>query len=209
MVRIKVCGITELEDALCAVELGAWALGFIFYPGSKRYIEPRRAAEIIERVPPFVTTVGVFVNQDRNHILRALDVARFDVCQLHGDEPPSLCRELPVKTIKAFRIGGRLDPAGVEAYPCDAVLFDTAAPGGWGGTGRRFDWTLLRGVPRTRPLILSGGLDPDNVGRAVREVSPYAVDVCSGVEIRPGKKSADKIKRFIEAVNEENSRHAT
>ncbi|MCH8029708.1 MAG: phosphoribosylanthranilate isomerase [Candidatus Dadabacteria bacterium] len=204
MVRVKICGITNMQDAGSAVEGGADALGFVFYSSSKRYIEPEEAGEIITSLPPFVTPVGVFVNAPLDEITRIQSVARFQICQLHGDEPPQFCASLPMKTIKAIRVADKLDTDELASYPVAALLFDTRSEQGYGGTGMSFDWKLLNGVESPKPVILSGGLTPVNVAAAIEAVRPYGVDVSSGVEEYPGKKDHLKIKKFIEAAKNEN-----
>ncbi|HHW42965.1 phosphoribosylanthranilate isomerase [Desulfofundulus thermobenzoicus] len=201
MIRVKICGITDLETALLAAEAGADALGFVF-AGSPRYIAPETARRISRALPPFVTRVGVFVDAPLETIREMVHFCSLDAVQLHGQEPPEYCRLLPCRVIKAFRIedgGGLPDFAG---YPADAFLVDTAVPGKAGGTGRTFNWQLVAGLNLPRPLILAGGLNPENVGRAVSTVRPYGVDVSSGVERdgRPGIKDPDKIRRFIAAA---------
>lgn len=203
MVRIKICGITNVEDALLSVDLGANALGFVFYKGSKRYIEPENAKSIISKLPPFVTTVGVFANQDLDEIKKIKEKAGFDAFQLHGDESPDFCMKLKGKVIKAIRVKDSIDPKEIESYPTQAILFDNYSTEAYGGTGETFGWEILRGFDTSKKIILSGGLTPENVAQAVKIVNPYAVDVSSGVEENPGKKNPDKLKRFIKAVRNE------
>ncbi len=200
MTRIKICGITNIEDALLASNLGADALGFIFYPESKRFIEPERAGEIISSLPPFITTVGVFVNQGLDEINSVRDKTGIGLVQLHGDESPEFCAELPFNAVKALRIKEPSDIARVELYPQEAILFDKYSDDAYGGTGESFTWDWLQDLKTTKSIILSGGLTPDNVGEAIGKVSPYAVDVSSGVEGSPGNKNADKMRQFIQAV---------
>lgn len=200
MIRIKVCGITNLEDALAAVELGADALGFIFYTGSSRYIEPAAAGRIISVLPPFISTVGVFVDQAPDEIKAVRETAGIDTVQLHGDESPELCAMIPHRVIKAVRVKDSVDTAEVELYPVQAILFDKHSDDMYGGTGSSFDWDILKGLNISKKIILSGGLTPENVSRAVGIVSPYGVDVSSGVEDSPGKKDHMKLRKFIEAV---------
>ncbi len=204
MVRIKICGITNIEDALLSVDLGANALGFVFYKESKRYIKPDNAKSIISKLPPFVTTVGVFANQDLDEIKKIKENAGFDVFQLHGDESPDFCMKLEGKVIKAIRVKENIDPKEVESYPTQAILFDNYSTEAYGGTGETFGWEILKGFDTSKKIILSGGLTPENVAKAIRIVKPYAVDVSSGVEENPGKKNPDKLKRFIKAVKNEN-----
>ena len=203
MVKIKICGITNLTDAEAAADCGADALGFIFYKGSKRYVEPRRAGEIIACLPPFITTVGVFVNQSTEEIKAIRDLSGFDMAQLHGDESPGFCESLPMGVIKVVRLRDRGDLGTLESYNVSAFLFDTYSEDSYGGTAETFDWDLINDLGSKRPVILSGGLNSDNVAEAIGRVKPYGVDVSSGVEESPGKKDADKIKRFIEEARNE------
>jgi phosphoribosylanthranilate isomerase len=204
MVRIKICGITNIEDALLAVDLGANALGFIFYKESKRYIEPDNALSIISRIPPFITTVGVFVNQDLDEIINVRDKVGFDAFQLHGDESASFCKKLGKNVIKTVRVKDKINTEEIESYPVRAILFDSYSTKDYGGTGESFSWGVLRGIDLSKKVILSGGLTPENVVNAIQIVNPYAVDVSSGVEDYPGKKNPERLKRFIEAARNEN-----
>jgi len=200
MVRVKVCGITNAVDALQAVELGADALGFIFYKGSKRYIDPRDAHRIISSLPPFISSVGVFVNQTVPEIKGAVETSGVDTVQLHGDETPEFCAMLPYKLIKAVRVKDTVNSDQVELYPVRAILFDKHTDEMYGGTGTSFDWGVLKGINISKKVILSGGLTPENVSRAIEIVKPYGVDVSTGVEDSPGKKNHMKMRKFIEAV---------
>jgi phosphoribosylanthranilate isomerase len=200
MVRVKVCGITNAVDASRAVELGADALGFIFYKGSKRFIDPRDARPIISTLPPFISAVGVFVNQGIPEIIEAVAVSGIDTVQLHGDETPEFCAMLPYKLIKAVRVQETVNTAEVELYPVRAILFDKHSDESYGGTGMSFDWGALRDIKLSKKLILSGGLTPENVSLAIEIVKPYGVDVSTGVEDSPGKKNHAKMRKFIEAV---------
>jgi len=201
MVKVKICGITNKEDALLAVKLGADALGFIFAPSPRR-ITPRRAKEIIEILPPFIDRVGVFVNEE---ISRVKDIAKFcclTTLQFHGDESPGYCTKFHQKIIKSFSVKGEV-PRGISDYRVDAYLLDAFCEKKRGGTGKTFNWEIARKVKKLNfPLILSGGLTPDNVKEAIRKVKPYAVDVVSGVEASPGKKSKEKLREFIQKVKE-------
>ncbi len=202
MTRVKVCGITNSEDALCAVGLGASALGFVFYKKSPRFIRPEDAGEIIRQIPPFVTKVGVFVNAGADYLREAKDVAGFDVYQLHGDETPEFCAAFGENYIKAIRVkdAGSLD--AIDLYDTDSFLFDAYSPDAYGGTGENFSWDVLsRRNLEHKFVILSGGLNSDNVREAIRAVNPYAVDVSSGVEGSPGIKDHLKLKRFMEAAS--------
>lgn len=200
MVRVKVCGITNSDDAFRAVELGVDALGFIFYKGSKRFIDPRDAYPIISSLPPFVSSVGVFVNQGPDEIREAVETSGVNTVQLHGDETPEFCAMLPYKLIKAVRVKDTLNTEEVELYPVLAILFDKHTDEMYGGTGTSFDWGVLKGIAISKKVILSGGLTPENVSRAIETVRPYGVDVSTGVEDSPGKKNHMKMRKFIEAV---------
>lgn len=198
--RVKVCGITRFEDALAACEAGADALGFNFALEAKakgRYIAPEAAAEIIGRLPPFVTVVAVCVNEPPDRLREYL---RFvDYVQLHGDESPEDCREVGHRAIKAFRAGPHFSVEGMARYESAAAfLLDAYVPGHSGGTGRTCDWNAARQATTvSRPLILAGGLTPENVAEAVRTVRPYGVDTAGGVESEPGKKDHERIRDFI------------
>lgn len=200
MVRVKICGITNIDDAFRAADLGADALGFIFYNGSKRFIDPRDAHPIISSLPPFVSTVGVFVNQGPDEIRESVETSGVDTVQLHGDETPEFCAMLPYKLIKAVRVKDTVNTEEVELYPVLAILFDKHADEMYGGTGKSFDWGVLAGINISRKVILSGGLTPENVSQAIEIVKPYGVDVSTGVEDSPGKKNHIKMRKFIEAV---------
>ena len=201
MRRVKVCGITNSEDALCAVRLGAMALGFVFYDKSPRFISPEDAGEIISQIPPFVTKVGVFVNAEADYLRWARDVAGFDIYQFHGDETPEFCAAFGKNYIKAIRVKDAESLSAVDLYDTDAFLFDTYSPDAYGGTGENFSWDVLSGRKlEGKFVILSGGLNSDNVRDAIRAVNPYAVDVSSGVENSPGVKDHLKLERFMEAA---------
>ncbi len=199
---IKICGITRLKDALLAVELGAAALGFNFYKPSPRYIEPREASKIIQKLPPFVTAVGVFANEkDAARVRRVARGARVRAVQLHGPAPSLAGR--PFKNfllIRAVAVGEKFNPRRLKKLACDAILLDTADAALFGGTGKSFDWNFARNLSEHLPVILAGGLTPENVGRAIRKVRPFAVDVASGVESSPGVKDEKKLRKFFAAV---------
>ena len=200
--RIKICGITNLADARLAVDLGADALGFIFYRPSQRSVTPSLAAEICAALPPFVAKVGVFVNESAARIQQVVTECRLDAIQLHGEELPAFCRSWPVKVIKAIRVRDADSLRAAAEYDVDALLLDTYTAEQRGGTGQAFDWALARQAKTLvrPPLILSGGLTPENVGDAIHQVAPFAVDVASGVEAEPGRKDPEKLRKFFKAV---------
>jgi phosphoribosylanthranilate isomerase len=198
---VKICGITRVEDALAAARLGAHALGFIFYAQSPRHVAPQRAAEIIRDLPPFVSVVGLFVNAGARDVERVLEQAALDLLQFHGEETPEFCARFRVPYIKAVRVRAGL---GLLQYAhlysaARGLLLDAFVAGAHGGTGTAFDWSL---IPRKLPLpvILSGGLNRENVANAIRRVGPWAVDVSSGVEASPGIKDPGKIAAFMKEV---------
>ncbi|MCE0499049.1 MAG: phosphoribosylanthranilate isomerase [Methylacidiphilales bacterium] len=199
--RIKICGITNLDDAKAAVDAGADALGFILYPASKRFIPIERAIEIIDKLPPFVQTVAVTVNANKefSNLGWRKQLKHFGIAQLHGQESPvhakAVSKYLPVIKVFPADRAAEFDPA---AYAVSAFMLDTPSTD-HGGTGRIFDWSLAVAFKQrtAKPLILSGGLDPENVAKAIETVHPYAVDVSSGVEASPGKKDHAKLREFI------------
>lgn len=200
-VRSKICGITRIEDALAAVEAGADAIGFVFYAKSPRAVTVQQARAIIQALPPFVTTVGLFVNASRCELGEILDAVPLDLLQFHGDEAVEDCEGWHRPYIKALRVKAGDDiAAAVDAYSsASGVLLDTYVEGVPGGTGEAFDWSLIpQGL--SKPLILAGGLTPENVADAVARVKPYAVDVSGGVEASKGIKDHAKIHAFINAV---------
>ena len=201
MTLVKICGVTNLEDALAAVDAGAALLGFNFYRRSPRYVPPGDARRIVEQLPEGVTGVGVFVNEaGPEEVERIAREAGLGAVQLHGDETPEFCRALRgLKTIKALRVRAGFDADACALYPVDALLLDAYRTDAFGGTGHTFDWSLARQArERVARLYLAGGLTPDNVAEAVGAVRPYAVDVCSGVETSPGRKSIPLMRRFVE-----------
>jgi len=200
-VRIKICGVTRLEDALSAARLGADALGFNFWPGSKRHLDAAAARRIISRLPPFVTPVGVFVNQSEGEMRAIAAETGIQVFQLHGDEPPELCARLPLPVVKAIPVDQVRTLSKLLSYEVQAFLLDTPSRG-YGGSGEPFDWSLAEGVSEVAPVVLAGGLTPENVGAAIRAVRPWAVDVASGVESSPGVKNPGRMARFVSAVRE-------
>ena len=199
--RVKVCGITTREDALLAAELGAAALGFVCWPGSPRFVEPESVAAIAGVLPPFVTTVGVFVNQARATVSRVVERTGIQVVQLHGDEGADDWVGFERSIIKAIGVGASFNAGSLQAWPeAITVLLDTADEARRGGTGRTIDWDMARQVAATRRTILAGGLRADNVAEAIRHIRPYGVDVSSGVEARPGVKDRDRLTAFMRAV---------
>jgi len=200
MTKIKICGITNLEDALIACKLGADVLGFIFSPKSQRQIAPDRAEQIISKIPPFIKSVGVFVNQSTEDIKKLQKRCGFDVIQLHGNESPTFCNSFKQKVIKAIHIEDKSDLFKMTEYKVSAFVLDTKVKGMFGGTGKTFDWQLAIEAKKLGPVILSGGLTPENVAEAIGKVEPYAVDVATGVEVQPGIKDPDKLQAFIESA---------
>ena len=200
MTRLKVCGITRPEDAELAVEVGAWAIGFILWQGSKRYVEPAMAAGIARSVRRRTELVGVFVNPTLDEVAHAADLMGLTHVQLHGDEGPSFCAAAGQRTgcrvIKALRIRSRADIADAKRFHTDLHLLDSA------GNGRTWDWSLASERRTTIPLIVAGGLTPANVGDAIAHAHPWAVDVASGVESEPGIKDPAKVRAFAAAVAE-------
>ncbi|HYA12861.1 MAG TPA: phosphoribosylanthranilate isomerase [Syntrophales bacterium] len=196
--EIKICGITNLEDAANACACGADALGFIFYEKSPRYITPETAKHIIENIPNAVIKVGVFVNHDTKTLRDIYEFCGLDLIQLHGDESPEYCSKFPASIlIKAFSPRSDDDISIVKSYPVKAILIDARKPGLYGGTGKKSNWQMALKLKEMYPLILSGGLNPDNILEAIDVVSPNAVDVCSGVEVSPRKKDSEKMKIIV------------
>ena len=200
MARVKICGITNLEDAIMAVEAGADALGFVFFQRSLRYVSPENAAYIVNRLPPFVQIVGLFVNEELTVVNAIADRCGLDIVQLHGEETPDYCRGITRRVIKAFRVKDAFSLDIMAEYHVSGFLLDAWSPTAHGGTGTTFNWDLALHAAACRPLILAGGLTPENVAEAVVTVRPYAVDVSSGVESAPGKKDAVLVSRFIGAT---------
>ncbi len=199
MIRVKICGITNIEDALAAVDYGADALGFVFYQKSPRYVVPEMVREIIAQLPPFVSTVGVFANETPEKIKEILKFSGIDILQLHGDEPPDTCY-IWHRVIKALRVRDFADLKPLEVCRVSSFLLDTYSAESYGGTGQVFNWDIAVEAKKFGRIILSGGLNPDNIEKAVRYAKPYAVDVSSGIEIEEekGKKDLKKMKVFIE-----------
>jgi phosphoribosylanthranilate isomerase len=203
--KVKICGITRLEDAELAIEHGAWALGFILWKPSKRFVDPAVAAGIARQVRRKVETVGVFVNQTLDEIADRVDILGLTHVQLHGDEGPSFCSAVAQRTgakvIKAARIGHAADLRDLDRFHTDYHLLDTGGKGGYGGTGATWDWSLLKQRRNKTPFLLAGGLNPDNVADAIAATRPWAVDVSSGIESEPGIKDHAKVHALFEAIN--------
>lgn len=199
MTRVKICGITTVEDALAACKAGAHAIGFVFAE-SPRQITRDAAAEIIRELPPFVTTVGVFVDETIDNVRETVRYCGLGLAQLHGHEDARYYEALGLPFIKAFSLQSEADLRIIEIVPCKDFLVDSHAIGGAGGTGRACDWTLAARVSRLGRMVLAGGLTPENVRTALERVHPYGVDVSSGVELSPGKKDISKIQQFINEV---------
>jgi phosphoribosylanthranilate isomerase len=196
--RVKICGLTSLKDAMTAVEAGADALGFVCYAQSPRAITPAQVKAIIAKLPPFVVTVGVFADPKEEELRAAFDEWGLNVAQLQGDEPPELCDRFPGRVVKAIRVRDRKSIEAMCYYRVRAFVLDTYREDQLGGTGEIFDWSLAKEAKRFGPIILAGGLTPKNVAEAIRKVRPIAVDVSSGVESKLRKKDPKKVKRFID-----------
>ena len=206
MIKIKICGITNKEDAGWAVDLKVDALGFIF-ADSPRRVKPEIVQEIIKLLPPFISSVGVFVNEDREKVEEITESCGLTTLQFHGQESPSYCEGFKQKIVKAFRIKDKsvLKKAAQYQGKIDAYLLDAYSPFAYGGTGKTFDWHIAKEIKKFGlPIILSGGLNPENIREAISEVEPYGVDVSSGVEERPGKKNLEKLINFVRIVRETN-----
>jgi phosphoribosylanthranilate isomerase len=201
MTLVKICGITNLNDAHAAVAAGADLLGFNFYKPSPRYIAPERAREIIDQLPGSILTAGVFVNEESPEVVKSIaNTSGVKALQLHGDESPDYCRALD-SVIKTFAVSAGFEIEQLEAYDVDAIMLDTKDNRLRGGTGRVFDWSIAQRVSRLVPkLYLAGGLSPENVGEAVAAVRPYAVDACSSLEERPGIKNHERMRVFVNKV---------
>ncbi|KIO49038.1 phosphoribosylanthranilate isomerase [Nitrosospira sp. NpAV] len=205
-IRVKICGITRIEDALTAVNLGANAIGLVFWSQSARYVAPAKAREIIAALPPFISVVGVYVNPDAEWVKETSSIAGLNLLQFHGDESPDFCQKFSLPYIKAVRVRAGIDllQYATRYTAARGLLLDTYVKGEPGGTGNVFDWRLIpRNLPL--PLILSGGLNAANVTEAIRQVHPWAVDVSSGVEAAKGIKDAEKIVAFMQGVRNSES----
>lgn len=202
-VKVKICGITSVADGLAAAEAGADMIGLMFYERSPRHISFELATEISRAVSPFVLKVGVFVNPEEDDVLRAISECGVNLLQFHGEETPEFCTRFGVMSMKAFRVRDAGSLLALPDYPTDAYLLDAYSPAAHGGTGAKFNWDLaLEAKQHSKPIFLAGGLTPENVGAAVRQVQPFAVDVSSGVESAPGKKDSAKVRAFIQAVQQ-------
>jgi phosphoribosylanthranilate isomerase len=207
MVKVKVCGITNLQDASKAIEYGADALGFNFYPPSPRYISPAEAQAILKELPPEICKVALFVNESREKVEQVLSCGflpdgrqAFGALQFHGEESEEYCRNWKLKVIRAFRVKDRSSLEGIRGFPADFYLLDSWVPG-YGGSGSSFPWEWVVGLEADQ-LILAGGLDVQNVAEAIQRIHPYGVDVCTGVEAKPGIKDHEKLKEFIRAAKD-------
>ena len=200
IVKVKICGLTNYEDASAAIDMGADMLGFNFYPDSPRFVQPEKALEIINRLPAFIDIAGVFVNSHLEKIEEVIGDCQLDWIQLHGDESPEFCQSflsLNVKTMKALRVKDKSDIEKAESYFTDAILLDAFSPEKYGGTGMRFDWNILGHIDKR--VFLAGGINPDNAAEAV-ELGVYGIDVCSGIEAEPGRKDHKKMKKLFDNI---------
>jgi phosphoribosylanthranilate isomerase len=200
IVKVKICGLTNYEDAAAAIDMGADLLGFNFYPKSPRYIEPAKAAKIINKLPAFTDIVGVFVNEPVEKIHETRSLCHLDWIQLHGDEDPEFCKEFRshnVKVMKAIRVKDQRDVESAENFFTDAILLDAFDPKKYGGTGISFDWNIIGHIGKR--IFLAGGINPDNAVRAV-ELGVYGIDVCSGIEASPGKKDKRLMKKLFKNI---------
>ncbi len=200
IVKVKICGITNYDDAMAAVEMGADLLGFNFYPKSSRYIKPAEAVKVINKLPAFVETAGVFVNSPYDNIREIKQLCQLNWVQFHGDEKPEFCQDfssLNIKTMKAIRVKDQSDIEKVNDFYTDAILLDAFDPDKYGGTGITFDWNIIGHI--NKRVFLAGGINPDNAAAAI-ELGVYGIDICSGVESEPGKKDHKKMKQLFENI---------
>ena len=203
MLRVKICGIRRTEDALLAAELGAWGVGFIFWPGSPRFIDPYRARKICAELPPWVVPVGVFVDQPEEYVSAVAGLVPLGAVQLHGNESVESIERLAHRVIKSVPVTPELDAATIDRLPKRVgVLLDAHDQNRHGGTGKTVDWSVAAGLARRRKVLLAGGLRPENVRAAVDAVRPFGIDVSSGVETAPGIKDPDRIRALFAAVGE-------
>ncbi len=199
---VKICGITRAQDAVAAVEEGAQAIGFVFWPRSPRFIDPGQARRIIDILPPFVTTIGLFVNQPASHVNSVASAAGVAAVQLHGDEPPAYLDALNRPVLKAIGVGPTFDAESLDQWsPRTMILLDVHDTAARGGTGRTIDWPRAAAAARRRRVLLAGGLTPDNVRAAIEAVQPFGIDVSSGVELRPGVKDHGRLRALFEAIH--------
>lgn len=199
--KIKICGITRLEDAICAIKSGAWAIGFIFYDKSPRYISPEKAGEIIRQLPDGIKKVGVFVNSSVEKIMEVKKISGIDIIQLHGDETPEMCEKLSGEIIKAIRPSKEEDILVLKDYTnASYFLIDAKVKGEYGGTGKVSDWTLAVKAKKYGKIILAGGINSENINHAIKEVNPFAFDLSSSVETEPGIKDHEKIKKVFNSL---------
>ena len=202
-VKVKICGMTNLKDVKVAVDGGVDAVGFIFYKKSPRSVTMQAVREIVVELPPFVDSVGVFVNETAEQINKIADHCKLDRVQLHGDESPAFCKKIRRRVIKAIRVKDIQSLKKLSDYPVSSFLLDTFSEEQYGGTGKVFDWNLAYPAKRYGPIILAGGLTPNNVRQAIQRIQPYGVDVCSGVESQPGIKDHKKMQTFLKNVKAE------
>lgn len=202
-VKVKICGMTNLKDVKVAVDGGVDAVGFIFYKKSPRSVTMQAVREIVLELPPFVDSVGVFVNETAEQINKIADHCKLDRVQLHGDESPAFCKKIRRRVIKAIRVKDIQSLKKLSDYPVSSFLLDTFSEDQYGGTGKVFDWNLAYSAKKYGPIILAGGLTPINVRQAIQRIQPYGVDVCSGVESQPGIKDHKKMKAFLKNVKAE------
>ncbi|MHC4221003.1 MAG: phosphoribosylanthranilate isomerase [Planctomycetota bacterium] len=200
--KIKICGITNYDDAKAAIDMGADMLGFNFYHKSPRYIEPKKAHEVISKLPAFTNIVGLFVNSSLDQIKELIEMCQLDWVQLHGEEDPQFCQSLlslNIKTMKAIRVKDQTDIDRADDYFTDAILLDAFHPEKYGGTGLTFDWNIVGNI--NKRIFLAGGINPDNVVEAIN-LGVYGIDLCSGIESQPGKKDHGKMKRLFENIHD-------
>jgi phosphoribosylanthranilate isomerase len=199
--QVKICGITNKEDAICAADCGAVAVGFIFYPPSPRYIKPADARKLIRLLPDALVKVGVFVNEKEEEIKKIMTYCDLDMIQLHGDEKPEFCLKFPsARVIKALELKNDADIVYAKSYQVGAILVDSRYAGLYGGTGRKANWDLASRIRNKKQLILSGGLNENNIAQAIKDVAPHALDINSGVESKPGKKNHAKLARIFDII---------
>jgi phosphoribosylanthranilate isomerase len=203
-IKVKICGITNLDDAMIATEAGADAIGFVFHPDSPRYVSPEMVGRIVAQLPALVLTVGVFVNEDMKKVQEIMSRCGLAVAQLHGDEPAAYCEALRRPVLKAIRLRGHQDFLAMAEFQGRArvrgFIVDAVSDGAYGGTGLQVNWQLAAEAAKVGPVVLAGGLTAENVAEAIRSVRPYGVDVSSGVESAPGRKDPVKVRAFIGSV---------